>query len=46
MQPISMSCDNDATRGFGPLVPGHVKVDFGDVEALSKVLRGSTSVTR
>lgn len=34
---ISMSCDNDATRGFGPLVPGHLKVDFGDVEALEKL---------
>ncbi|KAJ0960124.1 hypothetical protein J5N97_000097 [Dioscorea zingiberensis] len=27
---ISMSCDNEATRGFWPLVPGHLKVDFGD----------------
>ena len=37
---ISMSCDNDATRGFGPLVPGHLKVDFGDVDALEKIFRG------
>lgn len=34
---ISMSCDNDATRGFGPLVPGHLKVDFGDAEGLKKI---------
>ncbi|WOL08940.1 ornithine aminotransferase, mitochondrial [Canna indica] len=36
---ISMSCDNDATRGFGPLVPGHLKVDFGDVSALEKIFK-------
>ncbi|XP_039131094.1 ornithine aminotransferase, mitochondrial [Dioscorea cayenensis subsp. rotundata] len=36
---ISMSCDNDATRGFGPLVPGHLKVDFGDVDALEKIFK-------
>ncbi|KAG0478845.1 hypothetical protein HPP92_013564 [Vanilla planifolia] len=36
---ISMSCDNDATCGFGPLVPGHLKVDFGDVNALEKVFK-------
>ncbi|PIA41644.1 hypothetical protein AQUCO_02200227v1 [Aquilegia coerulea] len=35
---ISMSCDNDATRGFGPLLPGHRKVDFGDVNALENIL--------
>ena len=35
-----MSCDNDATRGFGPLVPGHLKVDFGDVDALDKIFKG------
>lgn len=33
-QAISMSCDPDATTGFGPLVPGQVKVPFGDAEAL------------
>ncbi|XP_021904607.1 ornithine aminotransferase, mitochondrial isoform X2 [Carica papaya] len=36
---ISMSCDNDATRGFGPLLPGHLKVDFGDEIALEKIFR-------
>ncbi|OMO70327.1 Aminotransferase class-III [Corchorus capsularis] len=36
---ISMSCDNEATRGFGPLLPGHVKVDFGDHVALEKVFQ-------
>ncbi|PUZ37815.1 hypothetical protein GQ55_9G149500 [Panicum hallii var. hallii] len=34
---ISMSCDNDATRSFGPLVPGHLKVDFGDIDGLKKI---------
>ncbi|CAB4276476.1 unnamed protein product [Prunus armeniaca] len=34
---ISMSCDNDATRGFGPLLPGHLKVDFGDAVGLEKI---------
>ncbi|XP_058098138.1 ornithine aminotransferase, mitochondrial isoform X2 [Magnolia sinica] len=36
---ISMSCDNDATRGFGPLLPGHLKVDFGDADALEKIFK-------
>ncbi|VAI36285.1 unnamed protein product [Triticum turgidum subsp. durum] len=36
---ISMSCDNDATRGFGPLVPGHLKVDFGDIDGLEKIFK-------
>ncbi|GJP62121.1 hypothetical protein CLOP_g19215 [Closterium sp. NIES-67] len=35
---ISMSCDNDATRGFGPLLPGMLKVDFGDVAGLKRLL--------
>ena len=41
---ISMSCDNDATRGFGPLVPGHLKVDFGDIDGLKKVFEGTLSI--
>ncbi|KAB2601472.1 ornithine aminotransferase [Pyrus ussuriensis x Pyrus communis] len=36
---ISMSCDNEATRGFGPLLPGHLKVDFGDAIGLEKVFK-------
>ncbi|GER24612.1 ornithine aminotransferase [Striga asiatica] len=36
---ISMSCDNEATRGFWPLLQGHVKVDFGDSAALEKVFK-------
>ncbi|CAN1302302.1 Ornithine aminotransferase, mitochondrial, partial [Linum perenne] len=36
---ISMSCDNDATRGFGPLLPGHLKVDFGDIVALENLFK-------
>lgn len=36
---ISMSCDNEATRGFGPLLPGHLKVDFGDEVALRKTFK-------
>lgn len=37
---ISMSCDNEATQGFGPLLPGHLKVDFGDEAALEKIFKG------
>lgn len=37
---ISMSCDNEATRGFDPLLPGHLKVDFGDEVALEKIFKG------
>ncbi|XP_031407234.1 LOW QUALITY PROTEIN: ornithine aminotransferase, mitochondrial [Punica granatum] len=36
---ISMSCDNEATRGFGPLLPGHLKVDFGDIAALEDIFK-------
>ncbi|XP_078432941.1 ornithine-delta-aminotransferase isoform X2 [Wolffia australiana] len=36
---ISMSCDNEAVNGFGPLLPGHVKVDFGDIEGLEKIFK-------
>ncbi|KAF2305459.1 hypothetical protein GH714_005496 [Hevea brasiliensis] len=36
---ISMSCDNEATRGFGPLLPGHLKVDFGDEVSLEKIFK-------
>lgn len=35
---ISMSCDPDATTGFAPLLPGTVKVPFGDAEALRGAL--------
>ncbi|KAI3818434.1 hypothetical protein L1987_12241 [Smallanthus sonchifolius] len=37
MGAVSMSCDNDATRGFWPLLPGQLKVDFGDAAALKKL---------
>uniref|UniRef100_A0A1D1YVZ8 ornithine aminotransferase n=1 Tax=Anthurium amnicola TaxID=1678845 RepID=A0A1D1YVZ8_9ARAE len=36
---VSMSCDNDAACGFGPLLPGHMKVDFGDIDALEKIFK-------
>lgn len=35
---VSMSCDPDATRGFGPLLPNQAKVDFGDVEGVRAML--------
>lgn len=38
---ISMSCDNEAICGFGPLLPGHLKVDFGDEIALEKIFKES-----
>ncbi|KAK2655087.1 hypothetical protein Ddye_008139 [Dipteronia dyeriana] len=37
---ISMSCDNEATNGFGPLLSGYLKVDFGDKAALEKNFKG------
>lgn len=42
---ISMSCDNEATRGFGPLLPGNLKVDFGDADSLEKVFKGNENVS-
>ncbi|XP_009775369.1 ornithine aminotransferase, mitochondrial [Nicotiana sylvestris] len=36
---ISMSCDNEATHGFWPLLPGQLKVDFGDDVALEKLFK-------
>ncbi|KAK6932183.1 Aminotransferase class-III [Dillenia turbinata] len=38
---ISMSCDNEATRGFGPLLPGHLKVDFGNAVALENIFKAN-----
>lgn len=38
---ISMSCDNEATHGFWPLLPGQLKVDFGDSVALEKLFKGT-----
>eukprot|EP00249_Psilotum_nudum_P010649 c22677_g1_i1 orf=587-1993(-) len=34
---ISMSCDNEAVCEFGPLLPGLVKVKYGDANALAAV---------
>ncbi|CDY33459.1 BnaA06g36140D [Brassica napus] len=36
---MKMGCDNDATRGFGPLLPGNLKVDFGDADSLEKIFK-------
>ncbi|KAL1829570.1 hypothetical protein DCAR_0208910 [Daucus carota subsp. sativus] len=36
---VSMSCDNEATREFWPLLPGQLKVDFGDIVSLEKVFK-------
>ena len=33
---ISMSTDPSATNGFGPFVPGHLKVPFDDIDALKQ----------
>lgn len=37
---VSMSCDNEATRGFGPQLPGLMKVDFGDMNGLESIFKG------
>lgn len=34
---ISMSTDPSATDGFGPFVPGHLKVPFDDIDSLKKI---------
>lgn len=39
MHAISMSCDPEAQVGFGPLVPGHDKVDFNDLVGLEAKLK-------
>ncbi|CAN6465420.1 unnamed protein product [Victoria cruziana] len=36
---ISMSCDSQATRGFGPMLPGLVKVKFGDAVELERIFK-------
>eukprot|EP00792_Barthelona_sp_PAP020_P002469 TRINITY_DN1396_c0_g1_i1.p1 TRINITY_DN1396_c0_g1~~TRINITY_DN1396_c0_g1_i1.p1 ORF type:complete len:425 (-),score=120.13 TRINITY_DN1396_c0_g1_i1:49-1323(-) len=36
---ISMSTDPDCYDGFGPFVPGIVKIPYNDIEALEKVLK-------
>lgn len=33
---ISMSTDPSATNGFGPFIPGHLKVPYDDVESLQR----------
>jgi ornithine--oxo-acid transaminase len=46
MHAITMSCDPEATEGFGPLVPGHVKVEFDnlvDLEAKLKANEGKVA---
>ena len=35
---FSMSCDPDATSGFAPLLPGNLKVKFGDIDDLEAKL--------
>jgi ornithine--oxo-acid transaminase len=35
---ISMSTDPSAQRGFGPFVPGMIKIPYNDVDALRQVL--------
>eukprot|EP00899_Mesostigma_viride_P026545 jgi/Mesvir1/7075/Mv09186-RA.2 len=37
--PVSMSCDPDTTREFGPLVPGMLKVDYGDADAVEAIFK-------
>jgi ornithine--oxo-acid transaminase len=39
---VSFSSDESSTKDFGPFTPGFVHVDFGDVEALEKVITGNT----
>lgn len=38
MAPVSLSSEAEYQRGYGPLLDGFRKVDFGDVDKLKKLL--------
>jgi ornithine--oxo-acid transaminase len=40
---ISLSTDEDATKNFGPFVPGIFKVDFNDPEAIREAITPNTA---
>ena len=38
MAPVSLSSEAEYQRGYGPLLDGFRKVDFGDVDALKAAI--------
>ncbi|MFC7366113.1 MULTISPECIES: ornithine--oxo-acid transaminase [Bhargavaea] len=43
MTAVSMSSDPEYQRGFGPMLPGIVHIDYGDLEALKSAVNGNTA---
>ncbi|KZE36517.1 ornithine--oxo-acid aminotransferase [Bhargavaea cecembensis] len=43
MTAVSMSSDPEYQRGFGPMLPGIVHIDYGDLEALKGAVNGNTA---
>jgi ornithine--oxo-acid transaminase len=41
---ISMSCDNEAVGGFGPLLPGLLKVEYGNADALEGLFQSKLTM--
>ncbi|MCW1927645.1 ornithine--oxo-acid transaminase [Bhargavaea beijingensis] len=43
MTAVSMSSDPEYQRGFGPMLPGIVHIDYGDLEALKDAVNENTA---
>ncbi|WP_272875314.1 ornithine--oxo-acid transaminase [Bhargavaea massiliensis] len=43
MTAVSMSSDPEYQRGFGPMLPGIVHIDYGDLEALKNAVNENTA---
>ena len=39
-----MSCDNEAVDGFGPLLPGLLKVEYGNADALESLFESKSKI--
>ena len=43
MAPVSLSSEAEYQRGYGPLLDGFRKVDFGDVDKLKEAINENTA---
>ena len=43
MAPVSLSSEAEYQRGYGPLLDGFRKVDFGDIEAIKAAVNENTA---
>ena len=43
MAPVSLSSEAEYQRGYGPLLDGFHKVDFGDVDKLKEAINENTA---